>query len=141
MLSKLDVNHAFQQGWQNATQIYLVLENVKLMLENNVYEPIQQFPSIAQGLVMLEGVLINMTSASLDMVSSFVSSQEPIVGEAPAVLCTDNGGVLYNKTIEDMAYITETLKSQSWVAGETLAVARMNCAGWPIKGTERYPGT
>jgi hypothetical protein len=21
-----------------------------------------------------------------------------------------------------------------------MAVARMNCAGWPIKGTERYPG-
>lgn len=90
---------------------------------------------------MVEGVLNNMISSSLDMVSSFVNSQEPIVGEAPAVLCTDNGGVLYNKTIEDMAYITETLKSQSWVAGEIMAVLRMNCAGWSIKGTERYPGT
>jgi hypothetical protein len=48
--------------------------------------------------------------------------------------------VLYNKSIEDMAYITENLKSQSWVSGELMAVARMNCAGWPIKGTERYPG-
>ena len=62
------------------------------------------------------------------------------MGEAPAVLCTDTGGVLYNKSIEDMAYITENLKSQSWVSGELMAVARMNCARWPIKVTERYPG-
>jgi hypothetical protein len=60
--------------------------------------------------VLVEGVLNNMTSASLDTVSSIVSSQEPLVGEAPAVICTDTGGVLYNKTIEDMAYITEALK-------------------------------
>lgn len=82
-----------------------------------------------------------MTSASLDTLSTFVSSQEPVVGEAPAVLCTDTGGVLYNKTIEGMEYITETLKSQSWVSGELMAVAGMNFAGWSIKGRERYPGT
>jgi hypothetical protein len=91
--------------------------------------------------VILEGVLNSMTSALLDMISCFVSSQEPIVRQAPAVLCTGEGGVLHNKTIKGMARIKETLKSQSWLAGETMAVARMNSAGWSIKSAERYSGT
>jgi hypothetical protein len=67
---------------------------------------------LAQALVTVEGALSNLTSASLDTISSYVNSNLLIVGEALAVFCTDTGGVLYGKTIKDVAYFTETKKPE-----------------------------
>lgn len=140
-VSKLDAKHAFAHGWQNATDLYLLLEDVKLTVFNNFYAPIANFPIIANTFVMVEKVLKNLTSASLGTFSTYVNSMLPIVGQSPAVFCSDGGGLLYNQTLKDMSYTTASLKSQTWVAGEILAVTVIDCAGWPIKGVERYPGT
>ncbi|KUJ07981.1 alpha/beta-hydrolase [Mollisia scopiformis] len=139
-VSKLDVDHAFSHGWQNATDLYLLLEDVKLTLFEGIYSAIENFPTMAQTLVMVEQALKNLTSASLGTFETYVNSYLPIVGQSPAIFCTDGGNLLFNSTLKDMSFITASLKSQTWVSGEILSVTRIDCAGWSIKGTERYAG-
>ncbi|KAE9381133.1 alpha/beta-hydrolase, partial [Stipitochalara longipes BDJ] len=139
-IAKLDVETALHQGWQNATDLSQVLLYLKDSLATYAYAPIPRFTTAAQVLLQVEQVLSNMTASSLAPISSAIADVLPIVGEAPAVMCADNGNSLYNSTLKEMSYMINTLKSQSWAYGETVAVLRMNCAGWSIQGTERYSG-
>lgn len=56
------------------------------------------------------------------------------------MFCTDNGGVLYNQTLDDIADNLKIQESQSYIGGEYWETDRIACLGWSIKGKERFAG-
>ena len=58
----------------------------------------------------------------------------------PAVACSDNGNILYNRSLEDLASEIQTLEMQSYIGGETWLGNVIGCTGWSIVGVGRFAG-
>jgi len=145
IVNKLNSTYAFEQNWSNATAIELVLLGVKDLIFGWIYSPIEEFPNIARLLVIVEDLLVDLSLAAVEAAAkqAGINITLPLTVAqlwTYAVICTDNGGKDYGRTLQSFAGDIRELESQSWLAGESEAVHKIFCAGWDIQTDDRYAG-
>jgi hypothetical protein len=102
-----------------------------------LYSPIVDFPNYSDTLVALEAATLSHTLSNFTFPDTSITSlPEWLFG----VACSDNGNVLYNKTLTDLAANEKEQTKQSYIGGEIWEGVRIFCTGWSIKAEERYTG-
>ena len=145
---QLDARHAAAQKQTNATVIELALLTLKEGLLSSVYSPIVNYPYVGIALLALEQALQtqNLVAwiAQVDAILASFLDNRRIPPERPeaqiAVRCTDNGGVFFNKTFDDLKPMILALDRQSTIGGETWPINILTCTKWSIKSDDIYLG-
>jgi pimeloyl-ACP methyl ester carboxylesterase len=144
IVSRLNASQAIEQNWNNATAIELALIGLKQFAFTFTYNPIGNFPVMAQLLVALEAILPNLTIEGLQEL-------EKLSGATPsgitvdqlwgrAIRCSDTNGALFNQTLQEWASIIQAHEKESFIGGELGAQIGIECTGWPIVSDYRFPG-
>jgi pimeloyl-ACP methyl ester carboxylesterase len=146
IVSRLNATYAFQQGWSNATAIETLLEALKFEIFESIYQPIGGYPLIAEALVAVEAIVPDVTLAALEELAqelglNLTGGVTPDSLWERAILCSDTGGVGYNRTLAQIMSLVPGLESESYIGGEFIFQDIIACAGWPITSDYRYPGT
>jgi hypothetical protein len=137
LLTHLDPNTAMQRNWTNATTILSTFTNLKTYSRLVLYSPITDFPNYANLLVSLEAATASQSLSNFTFPDTSIATlPEWIFG----VACSDNGNVLYNKTLTDLAANLKEQVAQSYIGGEIWETVRIFCTGWSIQAVERYTG-
>lgn len=70
MINQLNVTQALEQEWDNSTAIWIVLQGIKGYGSTATYHPIDQFPTVAYLLSVVESLLPNIQLEALEYVLS-----------------------------------------------------------------------
>ena len=146
---QLDAKHATAQKWKNATTIENALLTLKTALLGSVYSPIMFFPYLGPAILALEGALaahtlptwIQEIESLIDSLDSPNPTLTPTSPEAPvAVRCSDNNGLFYGKTFDDIKPQILVLEQQSNIGGQIWPQDFLTCTKWSIKSDDFYLG-
>jgi alpha/beta hydrolase fold len=159
MVSRLNSTYAMEQGWQNATEINTTLQRLKLYnILIALYEPTERFPYLGKAFAAVDAALTNSTNATLaDITTALRAMDSSVVGQIKrnsnilfpneytefafqAIVCTDNGGALYNLSTEELQARVKIYREESYIGGWANIEHAMNCVYWPIKSNYRYSG-
>ncbi|KAF4637999.1 hypothetical protein G7Y89_g79 [Cudoniella acicularis] len=144
ILARLDTKTSLEQGWDNATLISATLSQLKGYIFEQAYSPIKSFPPLAQVLVQAEQTVANITEASVAALIAAAGINPTAIKPGDewltAVACTDNAGIQYGKTLEELEPIQQAMQGQSYMGGQGNNNNRIGCATWPIKGVGMYGG-
>lgn len=169
MLSRLNSTYALEQGWQNATQMDSFLRQLRWnVIFENVYEPISYFPLFATWFSALDASFTNASNTTnvtnttdttyaadttLDDIEDIISTAADMPSNGPnvqgdgdtpwailGVVCTDNGGALYNLSSEALMPRFKTFLNQSYLGGWNEIDETMECVKWPSVTKYRYAG-
>jgi len=134
----------------------ITYSDVKSLISEAVYAPIQFWPTVAELLSDLErrnGSSFAAAKQSSSLITPFTEtcrhatpySQECAIpdnkaGEiSTAILCTDGNGT-YGMTEEGFAAYAAELREQSWLIGDSWAQIRLGCVAWGIRPKWRFGG-
>lgn len=127
------------------------MEAIKLFSYRSTYNPIRtpgdtittpSFPSLAEFLVSAETLLQSLTMAGYQqLITTYDISNDLIPPELPpAIQCTDNGGVVYGRSLASILPSILLYEAQSFILGEDSVTTQIRCAGWSIVGKGVYSG-
>jgi pimeloyl-ACP methyl ester carboxylesterase len=157
-------SYAYSQNWANASLVDEGLNIIRVALEVSVYTPIDYFPLIPQFVLDMEAFVQNATennlqtwqidwSNGLKKIAIGNSTTLPTVIDIPdfnflyqatvnevAVWASDDGGVSYNLTLEQLQPWIEDLEGQSVLTAMVWVLVRVWKTVWPIFGLHRYTG-
>lgn len=142
--TQLDAETAIEQNWQNATEIESALLNLKVLLLATAYMPLVQYGLLADSLLHLEVAIRSQVLSKWNEETIAVYGVSTPDGFADAqfalgVLCSDQGNIWYNKTLEDFRPLVAELDSQG-IVGDIWIKTVMACSGWSIEAAERFTG-
>ena len=127
------------------------MEAIKLFSYRSTYNPIRtpgdtittpSFPSLAEFLVSAETLVQSLTMAGYQqLITTYDISNDLIPPEwPPAIQCTDNGGVVYGRSLASLLPSILLYEAQSFILGEDSVTTQIRCAGWSIVGKGVYSG-
>jgi pimeloyl-ACP methyl ester carboxylesterase len=144
LLFQLDPRHAVTQNWANATLIESALVLFKGSIFGAAYSPIDTFPLVGNKFPILEELVDNGSLATFVQLLSELSGpterSRNIVSYERGVSCSDQGGRLYNKTLEDLRSAIRRVQKQSAIAGDSVSDYVVYCMGWPIVSNDQFAG-
>jgi pimeloyl-ACP methyl ester carboxylesterase len=163
MISKLNSTYALEQGWQNASDIDTALKFVRSeLILQDLYQPVRDFPYLAQGFAMLDAALINPTNTTFtnllngfndlrnaaqnqsEQTSPFLVLHDDETSQLsmwyPGVACSDNGGIWHNMTLTEMFSRFEAFQEESYIGGLGNVNDALMCVPWQIVTDDRYTG-
>lgn len=145
IIDKLNATNALQQKWANASAIEIVLQGVKQQTLSWLYNPKADFPSIADFLVSVESLLLNLTVANIEAATKkfHINLNGSLAVDDLwrfAVMCADRGGKDYGRTLQSFTADIRELEAASWLGGETHAADLFICAGWDTRADDRFTG-
>jgi pimeloyl-ACP methyl ester carboxylesterase len=151
LVGQLNATYAESQGWANASTLSISSSFVAQALFGFAYQPITDFPIMAESLVNLESVIAN--DLTIGSIISWLFQWQPasppqVVNEplqvagGAAIRCGDTRGSLYNITFQEYYdTIIQKLESQSSLAGGAMAYNQdISCTGWPIVSDDTFTG-
>ncbi|KAG8164390.1 hypothetical protein KVR01_006308 [Diaporthe batatas] len=144
--AQLDAEKAREENWANATDIELALLNLKSGILFAAFNPIKSFGDLATNLLYLEVMLQAQRLSDWNswMVTSNGNASPAGWARSGAelsmgVMCSDQGNIWYNKTLDDFRPVIDVLEEDS-IVGDIWAKFLLGCAGWSIKAAERFAG-
>jgi pimeloyl-ACP methyl ester carboxylesterase len=145
IIDKLNATHALQPKWANATAIEIVLQGVKQQTLSWLYTPKGDFPQIADFLVGVESLLLDLTIANIELAAQnfHINLNGSLAVDdlwRLAVMCADRGGKDYGRTLQSFTADIRELETASWLGGETHAADLFICAGWNTRADDRFIG-
>ena len=152
IISGLNISYAREQDWSNASAIELALTFIQYGLAQAVHAPIDRFPALAEALVSVEALVVNITVDTPWDLRGVFNLENPVVGPGdvwdlgtlvnrfPAVACTDTGGLFYNSSFEAYSTRLPILQKQSWVGGNSIFSNLLPCLSWPITSDDVFAG-
>ena len=100
------------------------MEAIKLYSYQSTYDPIPIgpfptpcFPNLAQFLVAAEALVQNLTIAGYQqLIATYQITNNPVLPEwPPAIQCTDNGNVVYGKSLLNLTSSIVAYEEQSYI--------------------------
>ncbi|KAG4431992.1 hypothetical protein IFR05_012520 [Cadophora sp. M221] len=158
----LNFTHATRQGWENATEMMAVIQFLQSGIGRAVYDPVEYFPTIGTGLVVVDTLVKASNLSSSAVLEIFFAFSTPSSGDGRAdpnpgfppedpapmnsvnrflgVVCSDTGGRLYNSSFEEYKKRFGVLQRQSWIGGTGVWKQYLSCLGWSIKSEDVFEG-
>lgn len=137
--SQVDAHLAASKGWANATAIESALAKLKISLVGSTYSPLQSFPKLSAQYLSLEEAV-----AARDMTKFKDPLGDPFAADYNeaylwGVLCSDQNGRFFGKTLDDLRPLVARLEKQS-IVGETWNRGALACLSWPLRSTDIFQG-
>jgi hypothetical protein len=113
----------------------------------DAYAPTLLFPAMAKFLVELESVYSSRLSAeSIHWIRKKYDGRYATEADTRSdvyrgVMCSDQGGRFYQKTLQDLAPQFQRLKRQSFLMGGLGASTPICCTDWSMVSNDTYQGT
>lgn len=146
---QLDAKKAYEQNWANKTEIFNVLQALKVGVISATRSPMGDYPygfvGLAYGLQAFEAY-VNGLAPYATIAPSLVTPNnyhalDPLPSFTAGVLCSDTGNTLLGKTLLQLQPKITKAENQSWIAGELFGVPKaFTCTTWSIPGVGRYTG-
>lgn len=141
---RLDARKAQTAGWSNATDVEDALVTLKVGLLGAASDPLAGFGMLPEVLEGLETAIAAQnvkpwTKKLQETVSDPTSAGNVNPEWSSGVICSDQNGSLYNKTLKELRPLIKALDHQS-IIGEIWSHAYFFCTGWPIRSKDVYTG-
>lgn len=145
LVTQLDVTRALEQHAADATALWVVLQGLKGIFGTYSYHAIENFPTAAVILSVIETIMPNITLEAVEAVEKLLpgSLNPPLtinVTWSTGTACADHGGIYVGKKVSDWSQSIKAMENASWISGESQVVNQMFCSGWNISIAERYAG-
>jgi pimeloyl-ACP methyl ester carboxylesterase len=141
---QLDAEKAHDKGWSNATDIENALLTLKVGMLGVGQQPLLVFPQLSQVLLGLEQALAAGALKSWTEQTQKLSSDPTPAGSVnpewnAGVLCSDQDGSLFGKSLAQLQPMIKGLEKQS-IFGEMWIKNPLFCVGWPIRSKDVFKG-
>jgi pimeloyl-ACP methyl ester carboxylesterase len=145
IVDQLNVTQALEQNWANSTAMWVVLQGLKGILHTYSYHSIDNFPTAALLLTVVETLFPNITLEAVANLEKLLPGtlNPPLTLNdtwSTGTACADNGGRYIGKRVSDWTDSIRVLENESWLSGESQIVNQMFCSSWNITTVERYAG-